>query len=147
MASFSFRHPFRSIGKIIREIVIGPERKKPEPPPTPPPPPVPPGPPPPGPTPPPNTGFNDRRYEIWEDVTNVHDRNTAEEWWDLYLDTGIWVSRTYAETNRGWRDFLRAFWLNSSEPDSYAREDFYDEYDTPKTLIDWDRWRVMKKTP
>jgi len=71
----------------------------------------------------------------------------APEWWDLYLDTGAYVNRNYVQVNYFWNEFLRAFWLNSMEPGSILRTDFYDDADVPKSLVDWERWRELKKTP
>lgn len=90
--------------------------------------------------------------DIWNDVTGddaayprrLHD---CPEWWDLYLDTGAWISQDYGTVNVLWRDFLRAFWLNSQEDDWLPRTEWYDEADVNAQMIDWEEWREIKKTP
>jgi len=144
LAKFSIRHPFRSLGRILRDIVRGPEREPPkekEPPPEPPR----------GPDyfPPfDNYEYDDTRKEIWQYVTGERlDDPEGEEYWDLFGDTGIPLAENYSNTNDAWDEFLRSFWLNSSEDGSVPRSDFYDDWDVTRAQIDWPHWREIKKTP
>jgi len=141
LAKFSIRHPVRSLGQFVKKLLGGPER--PEQPPKPPPPP-------PGGAPPigPDLAYNDTRKAIWTEVTGEDEESpNGYEYWDLFLDTGAWIRRSYDMINRLWEDFLRAFWLTSSEPGAVPRDEWYDEADVDPSLIDWDRWREIKRTP
>lgn len=146
MAAFSLRHPFRSIGRILRDIVGRPERRAP-----PEPIPVPPPEPPPRPPidyVPSNYDYDATRAEIFNDVTDTSGLSVnARDYWDLFSDTGLPTGLDYDSTNEAWDEFLRAFWLNSTEAGSIRRETFYNDWDLSRELIDWDAWREYKKTP
>jgi hypothetical protein len=144
LAKFSFGHPVRSLGNILKGIFKRPEPERPKPPPPPPkPPPLP---------PPSDLELDANRIAIWNEITGDYaqypdDMRDAPEWWDLYLDTGAYLNRNYVQVNYFWGEFLRAFWLNSQEDGSIPREDFYDDAEIPPSLVDWERWRELKKTP
>ena len=144
MAKFSIRHPVRSLGRFVKNLFREPEREQP---PTPVPPPPPPG----GGGPGgggPDLTYDDIRKAIWTEVTGEDEESPlGYDYWDLYLDTGAWIGRSREIIDRLWEDFLRAFWLVSDEPDSMPRDEWYDEADVDRSLIDWDRWREIKHTP
>lgn len=71
----------------------------------------------------------------------------APAWWDLFLDTGVYTGLSNTRVDEAWDDFLRAFWLNSSEEGSIPRDEFYDKWDVEPSLVDWEEWRELKKTP
>ena len=146
MASFSWRHPFRG----IKEIILGPPeqpRQEEEERYTPPPPPIPPRPPidyPPF----DNYDYDDRRREIWTEISGESATgDNAEKAWEIFEDTGIPTGHGYFETNELFEEFLRAFWLDSDDDGFVRRTRFYEDADITPALIDWPEWREWRDTP
>jgi hypothetical protein len=144
--AFSFRHPIRS----VIEIIFGtpePEREQiPEPPREPPR--EPPGIDYPGPGSPDNYEYDDRRHEIWHDVSGESTYgDLSEAAWRIFEDTGIPTGHDYFETNALFDEFLRAFWLDTDDDGMIPRAQFYDDADLVPDLIDWDEWREWRDTP
>jgi len=142
LARFSLRHPFRS----VIDLIFGTPEPAREPPKEPPPPP-------PGidyfpPEPPSNYDYDDRRKEIWSEISGESKNSeSGAEAWEIFGDTGIPYGTSYFETNAAFDEFLRAFWLKSSDDGSIPRAQFYDDYDIGPDLIDWDHWREWVDTP
>lgn len=142
MASFSFRHPLRS---IINLIVGTPEPSRPKEEEAPEPTPI-------GPDffPPvfDNYEYDDNRREIWHDISGeAKDSDNADKAWEIFEDTGIPTGHDYWETNSLFDEFLRAFWLDTDDDGFVRRSQFYEDADLTPALIDWPEWREWRDTP
>lgn len=146
MASFSWRHPFRSIG----ELIFGtpePSRQEPifEPPP-----PTSIGPDyfPPDYEPLDNYDYDSYRHQIWGDISGEDEYGPlSDKAWELFENTGIPTGHDYQETNAAFDDFLRAFWKDTDEEGHILRSQFYETWDIVPDVIDWDEWREWRDTP
>jgi hypothetical protein len=66
------------------------------------------------------------------------------EWRELYDHLSV-IFDTDEEIEHYWDQFLRAFYLTSSEPGSVSRQRFYRNTGIPANQIDWDLWREIKR--
>ena len=48
--------------------------------------------------------------------------------------------------DEAFEDYLKAFWRLDAPGGSIRRQEFYDEWELPLSLIDWDRWREESET-
>jgi len=86
------------------------------------------------------------RREIWYDVTGIPDEfSDINQYWEIFVDSGAPIDVSYGRVNRLWRNFLRAFYLTLDEANGYTRDDWYEDADTVPALIDWQRWREVKR--
>jgi hypothetical protein len=90
--------------------------------------------------------LSDYTYEdesIWHYITGERrDSPEGEEWWNLYIDTGITrIENNREEVDRLWRDFLRSFYNND-----LPRQDWYEDTGLTKDRIDWATWRELKRS-
>jgi len=144
MARFDIRHPFRSIANLIigtPEQPAPPREKEYEPPgripvefgPR-------------GPFD--NYEFDERRREIWSEVTGLSETNdSADKGWEIFGDSGAPTGHDYFETNELWDEFLRAFWLDTNDDGFILRSQYYEDAEITPVLIDWPEWREWRDTP
>ncbi len=85
--------------------------------------------------------------DTWEYITgNSRYDPLFADYLEIYDDAGMAIEPDNAEYERLWDKFLRAFWLNSTEPGSVPRAEWYDDANIPRDMIDWSHWREVKKT-
>ncbi len=77
----------------------------------------------------------------------AHDRRNLTEYQD-WRDTFDHLSVIFdsdEEIEEGWDEYLRAFYLTTDEDGHITRQDFYNMTGIPKSQIEWDLWRALKR--
>jgi hypothetical protein len=87
---------------------------------------------------------------IWDDRAIGNDRyNTGlqSDYRDLYENATAPLQLNDAEDRQFWDEFLRAFYLTSSESDHISRDRFYRDIGIRKRdfEMDWQEWREIKR--
>lgn len=49
------------------------------------------------------------------------------------------------EIEQGWDEYLRAYYLTTDEAGHVPREDFHNDTGIPRSEIDWDLWRALRR--
>jgi hypothetical protein len=78
---------------------------------------------------------------------DAHDpRNLTDysEWREIYDPMSV-VFDDDAETEEGWDEYLRAYYLTTDEPGHVTREQFHNDTNIPRSAQDWDLWKEIKR--
>lgn len=102
------------------------------------------------PLPPQPSDYDREQRQIFNDVTSdsgIEYEEWKEVWGSMstvynYIDDD--EEREEAELN-GWDEFLRAYYLTSDEPGAISREQFHQNTNIPKSQVDWELWRTIKR--
>lgn len=89
---------------------------------------------------------------IFESITGGLTGNNYSEWREIYdsfsatfLDPSASNEVNNAEVERYWDEFLRAYYLTTSESGFIFRRQFHADTGIPESEIDWDLWRSIKR--
>lgn len=89
---------------------------------------------------------------IFESITGGLTGNNYSEWREIYdnfsatfLDPSASNEVNNAEVERYWDEFLRAYYLTTSESGFILRRQFHTDTGIPESEIDWDLWRSIKR--
>jgi hypothetical protein len=90
--------------------------------------------------------------DIFRDVTDESLRDgNYREWREVYdpLSVIFEYHDTDAEDDEEveeyWDEFLRAYYLTTGEENYVLRDQFHNDSGIPKSELDWDLWREIKR--
>jgi hypothetical protein len=85
-----------------------------------------------------------RMQDIFENITGGLTGHNYLEWRELYDPMSV-IFDDDSETEEYWEQFLRAYYLASSEAGSVSRDQFHRETGIPRSELDWELWRNLRR--